>query len=80
MIVLGAGGFAKELLQVLVSEKYGFNEENLFFFDDINDNVPEKLFGKYQILTSFTEVEYIFQTVSPEFCLGVGNSTITIFT
>ena len=73
MIVMGAGGFAKELLQVLISEKYNLNVENLYFFDNVNDNVSEKLFGKYQVLKSFKEVKNIFQTVSPEFCLGVGS-------
>ncbi len=73
MIVLGAGGFAKELTQILISDKYGFNEKDLFFFDDVN-NVDRRLFNKFPILNSTTRVKEIFKTVSPEYCLGVGSS------
>tara|TARA_R110002033_G_scaffold39678_1_gene79634 strand:+ start:6240 stop:6890 length:651 start_codon:yes stop_codon:yes gene_type:complete len=73
MIVIGAKGFAKELLEDLVSIKYGYNETNLFFFDDVSNNLPQKLFGKYLILTTFDEVKKIFNTVSNEFSIGIGS-------
>jgi len=76
MVVIGAGGFAKELLQVLLSEKYDFNEENLFFYDDVNMITEKKFFGKYTILTSLNQVKEIFKFNSPDFCLGVGMSKI----
>jgi len=74
MIVIGAGGFAKELLQVLLSEKYDFNYKNLFFYDDMNNISGKKFFDKFTILTSAGEVEEIFKNQSPDFCVGVGMS------
>ncbi len=76
MIVIGAKGFAKELLEVLTSSKYSFNEENLFFFDDINDDIPKYLFGKYKVLKSLDEVKFIFENKSNKFCLGIGDPKI----
>lgn len=76
MVVIGAGGFAKELLQVLLSEKYDFNEKNLFFYDDVNNLPKKKFFDKFKILTSISEVQEIFKNVSPDFCIGVGMSKI----
>ncbi len=73
MIVIGAKGFAKELLEVLVSDRYNYTEENLFFFDDITEDLPEYLFGKFKIINSITEVKTIFKTISNSFCLGLGN-------
>ena len=73
MIVIGAKGFAKELLEDLVSSKYGFNESNLYFFDDISNDLPTKLFGKYKILNSIEEVKSIFDNFSNQFSIGIGN-------
>jgi len=72
MIVIGAGGFAKELAEILVSDKYNFDETNLFFFDNVSENIPHKLFGRFKILRSFDEVEEIFENVSQEFSIGIG--------
>ena len=72
MIVIGAKGFAKELLEDLVSSKYNYNETNLYFFDNVSDNISEKLFDKFTILKSFEEVEKIFNTGSNKFCIGIG--------
>jgi len=72
MIVIGAKGFAKELLEDLVSSKYNYNETNLYFFDNVSDNVPKKLFDKFTILKSFDEVEEIFNIGSNKFCIGIG--------
>ncbi len=72
MVVIGAGGFAKELLQVLLSEKYGFNENNLFFYDDVNNVPGSKLFDRFKILQSVQQVDEILKTTSSEFCLGIG--------
>lgn len=76
MIVIGAGGFAKELLEALLSEKYDYNESNLFFFDNVSKNVPETFLGKYKILKTFDEVINIFSEISPEFCLGLSTPKV----
>lgn len=72
MIVIGAKGFAKEVLEVLVSSKYTYSENDLFFFDDVNSNVSGYLFDKFKILKSMDEVKSVFKNTSNEFCLGLG--------
>lgn len=72
MVIIGAGGFAKELIQVLISDKYAYNEKNMFFFDDIND-IAGELFNRFTMLTSTEQVKQIFQNISPDFCLGIGS-------
>jgi len=72
MIIIGGKGFAKELLEDLVSSKYSLNEDSLFFYDDISDDLPIKLFDKYNILRNFSEVENVIKDYSPNFCIGVG--------
>ena len=50
MIIIGAKGFAKEVLEVL----WQLNElENLVFYDDVNIDIPDKLFGEFQKTAKF---------------------------
>ena len=72
MIVIGAKGFAKELLEDLVSDKYNYTETNLFFFDNISDDIPKKLFSKFNIVTSFDEVKTLFTKGNTDFTIGIG--------
>ena len=72
MIVIGAKGFAKELLEDLTSLRYGYNQTNLYFFDNVTENLPDKLFNKFQIIRSITDVENIFKNISNEFSIGIG--------
>ena len=47
MLIVGAKGFAKEVLEVA----HQLNKlDNLVFYDDVNEQVPVKLFGKFPIL------------------------------
>jgi len=69
MIVVGAGGFAKELIDQLVT-KNQFTHENLYFFDEI-DHSRQAIYG-FEILHSIDEIKHIFSKVSKEFCLGLG--------
>lgn len=73
MIVIGAGGFAKELVEILISEKYNYNESNLFFFDNVNHIKDKKVLGRFQILKTFAQISKIFAEVSKEFSLGIGD-------
>lgn len=70
MIILGAKGFAKELLQVL--DNNGELEQDLYFFDNLSIDLPEKLFDRFAIVRSFDELESFFLSHSPEFALGIG--------
>lgn len=70
MVVLGAGGFAHELIDSLV-EGNKYTEANLFFFDEINTS-NDSLYG-FKVLHSIEEVKQVFKNISNEFCLGVGS-------
>lgn len=73
MIVIGAKGFAKEVLEVLHQlDKL----ENLVFYDDVNTDVPEKLFGKFPVLRTIQEVSNYFKTIDNKFTIGIGNPVL----
>ena len=47
MLIVGAKGFAKEVLEVL----HQLNEtEDVVFYDDVNKDAPDFLYGKFPIL------------------------------
>lgn len=70
MIIVGAKGFAKEVLEVLNQ----LNDlDNIVFFDDVTDDIGNFLFERFEIIKSINEVQRIFENVEPSFTLGVGN-------
>lgn len=70
MLVIGAKGFAMEVLEVL----HQLNQlENLVFYDDVNKDAPEKLFGQFPILKTVREVSNYFKTTDNQFTIGIGN-------
>lgn len=70
MLIVGAKGFAKEVLEVL----HRLNQlENLVFYDDLNDGLTEKLFGQFPVLTTIREASNYFKTVDDHFTIGIGN-------
>ena len=70
MIIAGAKGFAKELLEVLYRD-FRYNE--IMFYDDVNQNLPEELYGRFKILKTKEELkaalkkERLFRTWELEF-------------
>lgn len=71
MIVVGAKGMAKELLEIIFSELQ-FDENEILFFDNQNKH-PGTLYGRFTILSSFEEVENYFKLIDRKFTLGIGN-------
>jgi sugar O-acyltransferase (sialic acid O-acetyltransferase NeuD family) len=69
MIIVGAKGFAKELLEV--AHQLG-RTDNLVFFDNISSDLPNKLYGQFPILRSEAEVKAYFQVNGNSFALGIG--------
>lgn len=71
MVIVGAKGFAKEVLEIFTQR----NElQNLFFFDNLSKDLPDKLFGRFAILRTMEEVKRIFnETKDYRFTLGLGN-------
>ncbi|WP_179338063.1 acetyltransferase [Winogradskyella ludwigii] len=73
MIIVGAKGFAKELLQI-VSIDMGLLDDDIVFFDNVSSDLPSKLYNRFRILTSFKEVEiYLLKSEDKSFVLGLGN-------
>lgn len=70
MLIIGAKGFAKEVLEVM----HQLNKlDKLAFYDDVNDDVPEKLFGQFPVLRTTQEALTYFETIDNQFTIGIGN-------
>lgn len=69
MIILGAGGFAKQLIGSL-----DFNSSDVVLFDNHNPSDQIDLSKSFSVLTSWTEVSEYFTSKSNKFILGVGSS------
>jgi len=72
MIIVGAKGFAKEVLEV----QYQLNDVGeIYFYDDVSKHSEDLLFGKYRILRCLDEVNEVIKLSSDKrFTLGVGGS------
>lgn len=70
MIVIGAGGFAKEIVDILLDTKK-YNKNNLFFFDDVNLK-NNNLYG-YKVIHTLEEIKRVFEKGQNNFCLGIGS-------
>lgn len=68
MIVAGARGFAKELLEVLYRD---YHYKNIQFYDDVSRGLPDKLFRKFNIIKNKDELREALKT-DAYFVLGVG--------
>ncbi|MBW7675601.1 acetyltransferase [Chryseobacterium chendengshani] len=75
MLIVGAKGFAKEVLEICHQN----NEiDNLVFYDDVNDNSNGLLYGKFPILKSLEEARDYFEKIDTRFTIGIGNPKLRI--
>lgn len=70
MIIVGAKGFAKEVLEVIHQNK---ELDNLVFYDDVTINLPDLLYDKFPILRNESQVKKYFETIGKEFTIGIGD-------
>lgn len=71
MVIAGAKGFAKEVLEIF-SQRDELHQ--LFFFDNVSADLPDKLYGRFTILRTINEVKEIFRkTGDIRYTLGLGN-------
>lgn len=73
MVIVGAGGFAKEVAEILLQNNYPINE--IVFFDNVSEQLDSYLVENFKILRSFEEVEQQFK-INNQFTLGLGNPKI----
>lgn len=69
MLILGAKGHAKEVLDVI---QQGGEDREIIFFDDLSGDLPEHLFGKYRIVRNMRDAEKVLSQ-DKRFVLGIGN-------
>ncbi|EJL66753.1 acetyltransferase [Flavobacterium sp. CF136] len=73
MLIVGAKGFAKEVLEIINQ----MNQlENLVFFDDVNDDIKGNLYEIFPILKTTNEVADYFNTIDNRFTIGIGNPVL----
>ena len=70
MLIIGAKGHAKEILDLLYKNN---DMANLCFYDDVSDDVEDKLYKKFLILKSIDEAKKYFDEIDNRFHLGIGN-------
>lgn len=70
MLIVGAKGFAKEILQVLYSIG---KTDSLCFYDDVTENLPDTIYGGFTVLKSQEEALNYFTKINRYFALGLGN-------
>lgn len=73
MIIIGAGGFAIELLEICNQLN---STENLVFFDNKTENIPDLLFDQFRIIKSEIEAKDYLTNVDNKFALGIGSPEI----
>ena len=73
MLIIGAKGFAKEVLEVL----HQLNQlDSVVFYDDVTIDIQEQLYGKFPVLKSIEEAAAHFQSVDNRFAIGIGNPVL----
>jgi sugar O-acyltransferase (sialic acid O-acetyltransferase NeuD family) len=73
MLIVGAKGFAKEVLEVL----HQLNQlDNLVFYDDVNSDVKGSLYNKFSILKTTEEALSYFRTIDNRFTIGIGSPVL----
>lgn len=70
MLIVGAKGFAKEVLEVF--HQHG-NVENIAFYDDVNEDIGDLLYNKFPILKNEEQVKDYFKANGNQFTIGIGN-------
>lgn len=73
MLIVGAKGFAKEVLEVLNQLD---DIDNLAFYDDLQVDAPEFLYKKFEILKTIDTAQAYFKNIDDRFTLGVGNPVV----
>jgi sugar O-acyltransferase (sialic acid O-acetyltransferase NeuD family) len=73
MLIIGAKGFAKEVLEVFHQLK---ELENIAFYDDVNKNIGGFLFDKFPILKNENQIIDHFQKYGNKFTIAIGKPSL----
>ena len=69
MLIIGAGGFAREILEIFHQKD---DIENLAFYNDLNLNDEPLLFGRFPVLSNESQVRDFFKGKGNDFTIGIG--------
>lgn len=69
MLIFGAKGLAKEVLEVCLET---VNKSNIVFYDDVSSDLPDKLYNEFLVLRNLSEASEYFAKVDKKFVLGLG--------
>jgi len=73
MLIVGAKGFAKEVLEICHQN----NEiSNLAFFDDVNKEINGLLYNKFQIIKTHEDAKIYLDQIDNRFTIGIGNPNL----
>lgn len=73
MLIVGAKGFAKEILEVL----YQLNMlDDVVFFDNVNQEVSGSLYQQFEIVKSLDQAKLFFTSIDNNFTIGTGNPVL----
>ncbi|OWP61509.1 hypothetical protein CDA63_19025 [Hymenobacter amundsenii] len=74
MLIVGAKGHAIEILQCLSP----LEREQAVFFDDVTQNQPDLVLGKYKLLRTATAAQVYLATIDSRFVLGLGGPMLRL--
>ncbi len=70
MLVVGAKGFAKEILEIC---KQNNELRNLVFYDDLSNDLEDRLFNLYEIIKNGEDAKTYLEQIDNRFTIGIGN-------
>ena len=73
MLIVGAKGFAKEVLEIFHQKG---ETENLSFYDNVSLDFPDVLYGKFPVLKSEAAASKYFAEQDNRFTIGIGNPVL----
>lgn len=70
MLIVGAGGFAKEIFEIFHHHK---DLNKIAFYDDVNTFQDDKIYGRFNLIQNLEEAKKYFKHNGYNFVLGLGN-------
>ena len=77
MLIVGAKGFAKEVLEIVYQQPTDLTNQ-LVFYDDINLDGTDTLYNQYPVLKTPEAAKNYLNTIDNRFLLGIGSPNIRL--
>lgn len=69
MLIVGAGSLGKEILTIMIEDRF---PEEIIFYDE-NPNIPPILYNKYRVINNSSDLKNIFSKGDNRFITAVGS-------